>query len=99
MNKNCDVCGRVFDAKRKTAKYCCNRCRVAAQRLHRHPEQIVPPPVNFRMSMDEVSAVIERAHTSAEDLSRASMSTDAPLSHHLGRCAKSFEESLRREGL
>lgn len=99
MKKNCDVCGREFIAKRSTAKYCCNRCRVAAQRRHIHPERIIPPPVNFSMTMDEVSAVIERAHTSAEDLSRASMSTEAPLSHKLGRCAKDFEESLRREGL
>ena len=32
MKKNCEVCGGPFDAKRRTAKYCSNGCRVQAQR-------------------------------------------------------------------
>lgn len=32
MKKNCEVCKQPFDAKRKTAKYCSNGCRVQAQR-------------------------------------------------------------------
>lgn len=32
MKKNCEVCGKPFDAKRRTAKYCSNEHRVQAQR-------------------------------------------------------------------
>jgi endogenous inhibitor of DNA gyrase (YacG/DUF329 family) len=32
MKKNCSTCGDYFDAKRSTAKYCSDRCRVQAQR-------------------------------------------------------------------
>lgn len=32
MKKNCATCGDPFEAQRKTAKYCSDRCRVQAQR-------------------------------------------------------------------
>lgn len=32
MKKNCTTCGNLFEAKRSTAKYCSDRCRVQAQR-------------------------------------------------------------------
>lgn len=32
MKKHCETCGASFDAKRRTAKYCSNGCRVQAQR-------------------------------------------------------------------
>jgi hypothetical protein len=32
LKKNCEVCGKPFDAKRRTAKYCSNEHRVQAQR-------------------------------------------------------------------
>lgn len=32
MRKACDTCGDNFEAKRRTAKYCSDRCRVQAQR-------------------------------------------------------------------
>lgn len=32
MKKNCATCGKPFEAKRSTAKYCSDRCRVQAQR-------------------------------------------------------------------
>ncbi|MGW4876549.1 hypothetical protein ACWEPI_08335 [Streptomyces sp. NPDC004262] len=32
MRKKCEACGEQFEAKRSTAKYCSNGCRVQAQR-------------------------------------------------------------------
>lgn len=32
MRKKCEACGKQFEAKRSTAKYCSNGCRVQAQR-------------------------------------------------------------------
>lgn len=32
MRKTCEVCGVAFDAKRQSARYCSDRCRVRASR-------------------------------------------------------------------
>lgn len=104
----CQVCGRRFAARRKTAKYCSGACKMKAHRLRTAgidlrccgtaEEPIGDDPVII-LTRDEVCEVIDRAHISAEDMSRASLSTPVPLCHKLGRCAKAFEDALRREGL
>lgn len=33
MQRSCEVCGRSFEARRSTAKYCGQRCRKRSQRL------------------------------------------------------------------
>lgn len=40
MQKSCLSCGSPFEAKRKAAKYCSERCRKWAQR---HPDEVRPP--------------------------------------------------------
>ena len=51
------------------------------------------------MTDDEVLEVVQRAHTAASDLSRASMLTSSPLCLKLRRAAKRIEDALRGEGL
>lgn len=41
MTRNCDACGKEFEAKRSTAKYCGGTCR---QRGNRRPNGVVPMP-------------------------------------------------------
>lgn len=92
------MCGREFEAKRSTARYCSGACRVRACRGYATTEPQAPN-VTLSLSREEVLEVVDRAHISAEDMSRASLATPAPLCHQLGRCAKAFETALRREGL
>jgi len=108
MIATCQVCGREFTARRSTAKYCSDACKLKAHRLRtagvdlrycgpaEEPSDEIPL---ISLRSDEVYEVIVRAHMSAEDMSRASLATHAPLCHKLGRCAKAFETALRREGL
>lgn len=37
MKKECSTCDASFEAKRRTAKYCSDRCRVQAQRKEKGP--------------------------------------------------------------
>ena len=39
MKKNCAICDAEFEAKKSNAKYCANKCAVAAYRK-RHPERV-----------------------------------------------------------
>lgn len=48
MQRNCVVCGKEFEAKRSTARYCGSGCRVRASRMPKthptRPAPIPPPP-------------------------------------------------------
>lgn len=47
MKRCCEVCGETFEAKRKTARFCSDRCRMRAHRRPAETEQTPPvtPPV------------------------------------------------------
>lgn len=102
MIKRCEICGRQFSAKRSTAKYCSNGCKQKAYRHHQgYPfaGELKEPDVRLTLTEEDVRSVVQQAHITASDLSRAAMSTTAPLCLSLGRCAKALEQALRREGL
>lgn len=98
MIKRCEICGRDFVAKRRTARYCSEACKKRHQR-----GTVVPPltPVDptFSMPQETVLKAVQDAHNVAGDLSRASMHTSSPLCHSLARVARAIEEALRGEGL
>lgn len=98
MIKRCEICGREFAAKRRTAKYCSEACKKRHQR-----GTAVPPltPINptFSMPQEAVLKIVHDAHGVASDLSRASMHTSAPLCHALARVSRVLEDALRGEGL
>lgn len=100
MLKICENCGREFVARRSTAKYCSNICRVRAQRLVvRRPRYYEVPEVTFSMTVDEAAQVVQSAHRVTDDLGRASEHTPEPISGKLRRCAQGFADALGREGL
>ena len=99
MIKKCEICGREFAAQRSTAKYCSNRCRLAAQRGYAYAGELQAPAPNAAMSDDEGLEVIQRAHVAASDMSRASLMAAAPLCLSLKKAAKKMEDALRGEGL
>lgn len=99
MIKRCESCGREFQAKRSTARFCCSTCRSHAYRAYAYQGELQPPAPNAAMSDDEVLEVIQRAHVAASDMSRASLMTAAPLCLSLKKAAKKMEDALRGEGL
>lgn len=100
MIKACELCGREFVARRSTAKWCSDACKM---RWHRGtvalPGSLEPATPRVCMSAEDVAAVIEDAHRAAQDLSRASMLTRQPLSGRLGSASAKIEAALRGEGL
>lgn len=99
MIKNCEICGREYVAQRCSAKYCSNRCRLAAQRCSAYAGALEVPDVRVSMTEDEVLEVIGRAHDAASDLSRAAMLTPAPLCRSLKAVSQKLSDALRAEGL
>ena len=88
MIKRCESCGREFQAKRSTARFCCSTCRSHAYRGYAYVGELQPPAPNAAMSDDEVLEVIQRAHVAASDMCLS-----------LKKAAKKMEDALRGEGL
>lgn len=61
--------------------------------------ELQPPAISATMDDDEVLSVIQQAHCTAADLSRASLYTTAPISVKLRNVARKLEGALRGEGL
>lgn len=99
MIKKCIICGAEFVAKRSTAKYCSNICRVTAQRGVPMKVDLEPPDVHISMTDDEVLEVITRGHQAADDFSRASMMTQYPLCLSLKKVGQKIAKALKEEGL
>lgn len=99
MIKHCEICGREYVAKRSTAKYCSNKCRLMAQRGVAYVGETQAPDVRVSMTKDEVVELVARAHDTASDLSRASMLTPAPLCRSLKAVSQKLQDALRAEGL
>ncbi len=99
MIKRCEICGREYVARRSTAKYCSNRCRLMAQRGVAFAGELEVPDVRVSMTQEEVLALVARAHDAASDLSRAAMLTPAPLCRSLKAVSRKLSDALRAEGL
>ena len=99
MIKRCEICGKEFVAQRSTAKYCSPKCRKRNERGYAFIGELEVPDTTITMPDDDVLAVIQQAHCTAADLSRASLYTPAPLCLKLRTVARKLEGALRSEGL
>lgn len=64
MKKNCATCGKAFEARRSTAKYCSGKCRVQAQRASGDavaPVTALPDPDERGPGVLEAAAAAELA--------------------------------------
>ena len=86
-------------AKRNDAQYCSGACRQRKARGVPFAGELAAPIVSASMSDDEVFSIIQQAHSTAADLSRASMYTSAPMCLSLKAVARKLEGALRSEGL
>lgn len=99
MKRKCDVCGKEYEAKRKTSKYCSNTCRSRASRAHAFTGELKPVKKRPPVQKTPVSDLVQRAHMVAADFSRYSLVEPAPLCLKLRRIADGIETTLKREGL
>lgn len=58
MQRPCDVCGDIYEAKRSSSKFCSSRCRVRASRGAVTESR---PPVEPEISVPEVPTIVPDA--------------------------------------
>lgn len=94
----CAFCGKHFQARRSTAKYCSDKCRKRAHAGYPMPD-FAAPDVAFAMTADELAEVVQQAHRATDDMGRASEHAPYPLGPRMRRCAEAFADALESEGL
>lgn len=104
--KICEICGTTFLAKRKDAKCCSVTCRKRKQlwnsKVAYLSEDVVSNEVvriENKMTDGEILGVIQQAHHTVTDLSRASVCTQGELSKRLDRVSRGLKNLLEGEQL
>ena len=92
----CQNCGAEFEATRKDAKYCSDRCRQASHRGNTSP---LAMPVPKAVTQADIVAAVGRAHAMASDLSRLAAYAEPGVGAKFRRLSREFETSLRNVGL
>lgn len=80
MDKRCGVCGASFEAKRRTAKYCCGRCRKRAQRI-----DVNAAPDRPTQARDEPSTQADAGSDSLESAALSELEAAGRASSAAGR--------------
>ncbi|MGI6032355.1 MAG: hypothetical protein ACOX69_02940 [Coriobacteriales bacterium] len=102
MKRVCEACGKVYEAKRSTSRYCSSTCR---SRAHRHPYKAVPiygdgGEATFTLPY-AVEDAFRQARVASNMLAAVSNSPDAVprLRTIAGRVSAAISDALRAEGL
>jgi endogenous inhibitor of DNA gyrase (YacG/DUF329 family) len=99
MRKRCEVCGREFEAKRSTARFCSAACRQVHYRAQATGRPRRPKLPVLTATERDVLAAARDAHRAAGDLSRLSLLVGPELGGRLSKAAAGIEDSMREAGL
>ena len=95
--KTCEQCGRVFEAKRSTARFCSSSCRIKA---HRAKVPIMPAvvPAPFPMaSFNEVAEAVGKAREVSNEFAQLSVSAPQPLRPGCRRIGEAITRAIDDE--
>lgn len=106
ITKTCEVCGAEFEARRDSAQYCSNRCKMRKHREKKRerikyrpvfPDK--PPEIPSEPAPVECIAAVQEAHRLANDFGRMSKTAPYQLRAKFARISAALFEALEGEGL
>lgn len=99
VEKVCESCGRVFEARRSTARFCSVNCRVRANRAaSSHPIAPVMEPAQIpKSNFDDVAAAIDSARAVSNRLAQLSTSAPEPLRPGCARISHAITKAIEDE--
>lgn len=103
MEIKCDICGRLFVAKRSDARYCSGTCRTRAQRIREgkswYPNPGRPPEkLSDRKDIRQISVALANIRMGASSLRQISK-LDPALDFICAEIADGIEALLEERGL
>lgn len=97
--KVCETCGQVFEARRSTAKYCSDKCRLRAFK-GKSRQPIVPnaqPAPFLSSSFDDVAAALDSARAVSNKFAQLSTSAPRPLRPGCARISQAITRAIKDE--
>ena len=100
MMKVCSKCGRQYEARRKTSKYCSDACRKKAFRerdswVPMVPDAPMPPPPPA--TFDDVAEALDEARRVSNDFGRLAHTAPRQLRPGCARIGEGIARLIREE--
>lgn len=95
----CEVCGKAFEASRRSAKYCSNACKMRKRNRAGYRKDWVKPPAPDPAAAAEVQRALMDAHRAANDIGRLAATAPLPLRAACARISQAIHDALKAEGL
>ena len=97
--KICEICGKAFEARRSTARYCSGRCR---QRAHKGKmrQPVIPkgrPAPIAPASFEDVAAALDDARALSNRFARMSATAPRPLRAGCARIGQAITRAITDE--
>ncbi len=104
MLKKCQWCGKVFEAKSGSARFCCDAHRVAHHRAKKNgvrlkPEVAAPERIKFNVTEDDVARCVSEIRASCAQLDCAAKRGPVRLRELCGFVSGSIVALLEDVGL
>lgn len=106
ITKICDVCGAEFEARRDSAMYCSNKCKMKKRRddqkkriKYRPIFSDKPPDIPAESVPVECVTAVQEAHRLANDFGRLSRTAPYQLRAKFARLSAALFKALEDESL
>ena len=100
VTRECVVCHRQFEAQRKSALYCSNKCKQKKKRgVYKPVWRPEKPDISVAATPIECQAIVQEAHRVANDFGRLSATAPYQLQPKFARLAAALSAALDEEGL
>jgi len=95
----CEVCGKTFEAERRSAKYCSNACKMRKRNNKGYRKDWTKPAAPGGASLAEVQQALMDAKRAANDLGKLASTAPYQLRAACARISCAIHDALKAEGL
>ena len=97
MIKACEECGKLFEAKRSTARFCSSNCRLKAHRAGHPLIPDLPQQPERSASFDDVANAVSDARRVSNTFSQLAFTAPRKLQPGCGRISEAITKAIENE--
>lgn len=95
--KACEVCGKPFEARRSTARFCSSKCRQRAFKQKRPIEPSASPAPEPPATFDDVAGALNQARSLSNTFARLSATAPRQLRSGCARISRAISRAIEDE--
>lgn len=97
MNKICEICGKEYEAKRETSRYCSPKCRVRAGRVSVTDEALSVTPEPVSVTNNDPDVTVKVSVTGRDDIWSEQYDTSEAGFRRRNKAWDTFQPQFRRD--